>query len=229
MDRYYNHDDKEARSKERIYTDISGTSALSAFHFETTPDSIVVTADYFGNLRQSRWVISSDGIIRLDYAYQYDGLVELAGIKFDYPENQVKAKRWLGSGAYRVWQNRTQGVQFGIWENDYNDPVPGETFTYPEFKGYFSNWRWVDIQTTEGVIQLRNADKNSYLGIFTPRDGRDALLYTLPESGIAVLKVIPAVRNKVNATDLIGPSSQAPWLSGVQKGSVYLQFDPPTP
>jgi hypothetical protein len=46
----------------------------------------------------------------------------------------------------------------------------------------------------------------------------------LPESGIAVLKVIPAVRNKVNATDLIGPSSQAQWVKGPQKGSIYFQF-----
>ncbi|GHT58011.1 beta-galactosidase [Bacteroidia bacterium] len=224
MDGYYNHDDKEARSKERVYLDISGKSILTNFDFVTTTDSIVITADYSGDMRQTRWVVSSDGNIRLDYAYQYNGLVELMGIKFDYPENQVKAKRWLGDGPYRVWQNRLHGVPFGIWENNYNDPVPGETFTYPEFKGYFSNWRWVDIQTTEGHIQLQNADKDSYLGIYTPRDGRDALLYTIPETGVAVLKVIPAVRNKVNATDLVGPSSQAQWVKGLQKGSIYLQF-----
>jgi hypothetical protein len=224
MDGYYNHDDKEARSKERIYLDVSGKSILTNFHYKAATDSIVITADYSGDMRQARWVVTTDGNIRLDYAYQYNGLVELLGIRFDYPENQVKAKRWLGNGPYRVWQNRVHGVHFGIWETDYNDPVPGETFTYPEFKGYFSNWRWVDIETTEGIIQLQNADKDSYLGIYTPRDGRDALLYTIPESGIALLKVIPAVRNKVNATDLAGPSSQAQWVNGLQKGSIYLQF-----
>ncbi|MDR0547568.1 MAG: DUF4981 domain-containing protein [Dysgonamonadaceae bacterium] len=224
MDRYYNHDDKEARSKERIYADISGESRLNSFKYDKSNDSIVVTADYFGNLRQTRWVIKKDGHIRLDYAYQYDGIVELAGIRFDYPEAQVKSKRWLGDGPYRVWQNRLQGVKFGIWENDYNDPVPGETFIYPEFKGYFSNWKWLTLNTIEGSFTLGNGDENSFLGIYTPRDGRDALLYTLPESGIALLKVIPAVRNKVNATDLIGPSSQAQELSGLQTGSVYFEF-----
>jgi hypothetical protein len=225
MDGYYNHDDKEARSKERIYLDVSGESALTNIRFEAGTDSIVVISDYSGNMRQTRWVVASDGSIRLDYSYQYDGIVELMGIRFDYPEHQVQAKRWLGNGPYRVWQNRLHGTTFGIWQNDYNDPVPGETFTYPEFKGYFSQWRWADIQTTEGLIHLDNADKDSYLGIFTPRDGRDALLYTLPESGIAVLKVIPAVRNKVNTTDLIGPSSQAQWVNGLQKGSVYLSIN----
>jgi hypothetical protein len=225
MDGYYNHDDKEARSKERIYNDISGESRLLGFECGASDDSIVVTADYFGNLRQTRWVIKRDGSIRLDYAYQYDGIVELAGVRFDYPETSVRSKRWLGDGPYRVWQNRLQGVKFGIWENGYNDPVPGETFNYPEFKGYFSNWKWLTLHTTEGKFSLSNGDVNSYLGVYTPRDGRDALLYTLPESGIAILKVIPAVRNKVNTTDLIGPSSQAKWLSGLQKGSVYLWFE----
>ena len=225
MDIFYNHDDAEARSKERIYTDISGESKLTNFSFNTTNDSIVITSDYFGNMRQAYWVIKSDGTIRLDYTYQYEGVVELKGIKFDYPENQIISKRWLGEGPYRVWQNRIHGTNFGIWENDYNDPIPGESFIYPEFKGYFNNWKWADINTTEGVISIGNTNENNYLGVYTPHDGRDALLYTIPQSGISVLKVIPAVRNKVNTTDLVGPSSQAQWVTGLQQGSIYLKFE----
>lgn len=224
MDMFYNHDDAEARSKERVYVDVSGENRLTNFNYSTTSDSIVVTADYFGNMRQARWIIKKGGTIRLDYAYQYDGTVELMGIKFDYPEDRVLSKQWLGQGPYRVWQNRLHGTNFGIWENDYNDPIPGESFIYPEFKGYFDNWKWVALKTTEGTIRLSNMNIDDYLGIYTPRDGRDKLLYTIPESGIAVLKVIPAVRNKVNATDLVGPSSQAKWVSGLQKGSIYFDF-----
>ncbi|MDR0541825.1 MAG: hypothetical protein LBH19_06395 [Dysgonamonadaceae bacterium] len=224
MDVYYNHDDKEARSKERIYYNIAETDRLTGFNYQTLNDSVIVEAAYFGDMTKTRWVVSADGNIRLDYEYQFNGAVELMGITFDYPENQVLSKRWLGEGPYRVWQNRLHGTAFGIWENKYNDPVPGETFTYPEFKGYFAGWKWVSFQTTEGEFTLDNGTENSCLGVFTPRDGRDALLYTLPQSGIAILKVIPAVRNKVNATDLIGPSSQAQWVSGPQKGSVYFRF-----
>ena len=224
MDRFYNHDDKEARSKERIYYNIAGPDRLTAFTYQNRNDSVIVEASYFGDRSKTRWVFASDGNIRLDYEYQYNGTVELMGIAFDYPENQVLSKRWLGKGPYRVWQNRIHGTGLGIWENDYNDPIPGETFIYPEFKGYFAGWKWVSFKTTEGEFSLGNGTDSSYLGVYTPRDGRDALLYTLPESGIAVLKVIPAVRNKVNATDLIGPSSQAQWLMGPQKGSVYFQF-----
>lgn len=226
MDVYYNHDDNSARSKERIYEDISGDNKLIAFNYITTSDSIVVTSDYFGNMRQAQWIIKSNGTILLNYTYQYEGVVELMGIKFDYPESQVKSKKWLGDGPYRVWQNRLHGTNFGIWQNDYNDPIPGESFIYPEFKGYFSNWKWAEINTTEGTIKIGNSgNDSSYLGVYSPRDGRDVLLYTIPDGGISVLKVIPAVRNKVNATDLVGPSSQAQWVSGLLKGSIYLDFE----
>lgn len=225
MDVYYNHDDNEARSKERIYDDISGESKLTSFNFKSYTDSIVVTADYFGNMRQAKWTIQSNGNIQLNYAYQYDGTVELMGVMFDYPENQVVSKRWLGEGPYRVWQNRIQGTNFGIWENDYNDPIPGETFIYPEFKGYFNNWKWLSLKTTEGTINIGNVSGSKYLGVYTPRDGRDALLYTIPQSGIAMLEVIPAVRNKVNSTDLAGPSSQAQWSEGFHRGSIRLNFN----
>lgn len=224
-DIYYNHDDKEARSKERIYEDVSTKDKLTSFTWEVNADSVVVEASYFGSLQKTRWVVSGDGKLRLDYSYRYDGTVELMGVKFDYPEAKVLSKRWAGEGPYRVWQNRLHGTNMGVWENDYNDPIPGETFTYPEFKGYFAEWKWVNFRTQEGNFSLANAsDEPTYLGVFTPRDGRDALLYTLPETGIAVFHVIPAVRNKVNATDLAGPSSQAKWASGEQKGSLYFQF-----
>lgn len=64
-----------------------------------------------------------------------------------------------------------------------------------------------------------------YVGVYQPRDGRDRLLYTLPETGISLLQVIPAVRNKVNTTDLNGPSAQAVWAHGERSGQVMLHFE----
>jgi len=148
------------------------------------------------------------------------------GVMFDYPESKVKSKSWVGDGPYRVWQNRLQGPQYGYWHNEYNDPIPGESFTYPEFKGYFSDVDWMQITTTEGKINIKNLypDKN-YIGVYQPRDGRDHILYTLPESGISVLRVIPAVRNKVNCTDLNGPSAQPYWADGNYKADFILRFE----
>lgn len=210
---------------DRIYNDVSGESNLTAFNAKMEAGKAIITAEYFGPLKKVRWEIASEENIKLEYEFQYNGVVELMGIKFDYPEEQVKSKKWLGEGPYRVWQNRLHGTRLDIWQNDYNDPIPGETFTYPEFKGYFGNWHWVELETTEGRITMSTEGYDNYLGVYAPRDGRDALLYTFPESGIAVLDVIPAVRNKVNTTDLIGPSSKPQYVSGVKKGVVYFKFE----
>jgi len=210
---------------DRIYNDISGESKLLSFSSELKDGKAIVEASYFGVLEKTKWAIHPDGEIKLEYSYRYDGVVELMGIKFDYPEEAIISKRWLGEGPYRVWQNRLQGTNLEIWENKYNDPIPGESFDYPEFKGYFGNWYWVELTTTEGKIQMATEGFSNYLGIYTPRDGGDALLYTFPETGISVLDVIPAVRNKVNTTDLVGPSSKPQYVSGIKTGILYFKFE----
>jgi hypothetical protein len=47
----------------------------------------------------------------------------------------------------------------------------------------------------------------------------------LPPTGIAVLDVIPAMRNKVDATDLIGPQSQVQHVNGVYHGTIHFRFE----
>ena len=82
------------------------------------------------------------------------------------------------------------------------------------------------LTTKTGTITLEpgNSTKD-YVGVYQPRDGRDKLLYTLPETGISMMQVIPAVRNKVNTTDLNGPSAQPVWASGNYTGEIILHFE----
>jgi hypothetical protein len=225
LDQFYNHDDENSRAKERTYTEFTEAAVFKGFETKEDGNNLVVTASYkLGNLDKAQWTIAPDGTLTLDYSYNFSAVVDLIGVKFDYPEDKVQSKRWLGDGPYRVWQNRLHGTVYDIWENDYNDPIPGESFTYPEFKGYFANVSWMNLKTTEGEISITNETPNSYVGIYEPRDGRDKLLYTLPKSGISILNVIPAVRNKVNSTDLNGPSAQPKWVDGVQKGRLIIKF-----
>lgn len=225
LDQFYNHDDEKAKEKDRTYSEFPDAAVFTKLDVKQDGGDLIVTANYkLGNLDKAQWTINPSGDLALDYTYNFSGVVDLMGIRFDYPEDQVISKRWLGAGPYRVWQNRIHGTQYDIWENDYNDPIPGETFTYPEFKGYFGNVSWMNIQTKEGTISLTNETPDTYIGVYQPRDGRDRLLYTLPESGISVLNVIPPVRNKVNSTDLCGPSSQPKWVNGPQTGRVIFRF-----
>ena len=226
LDQFYNHDDEKAKAKDRTYSEFTDAAVFTKLDVKEEGGNLILTANYkLGNLDKAQWTIHPDGMATLDYTYNFSGVVDLMGICFDYPEEQVLSKRWLGAGPYRVWQNRIHGTQYDIWENDYNDPIPGETFTYPEFKGYFGSVSWMSIRTKEGTISLTNKTPDSYIGVYQPRDGRDRLLYTLPESGISVLNVIPPVRNKVNSTDLCGPSSQPKWVDGSQTGRLVIRFE----
>lgn len=236
MDQFYNHDDPEAEKKKTEYTNYEEQGQFAGFTIDEKAGIIV--ANYkLGQLDKAQWTFKTDGSVALDYRYTFGGVVDEMGVMFDYPEKNVKRKEWVGDGPYRVWQNRLHGPQYGYWANDYNDPIPGESFEYPEFKGYFANCSWMTLHTTEGKITLQpqgtfgqaaiaNAENRDgvvdYIGVFQPRDGRDHILYTLPESGISLLKVIPSVRNKVNTTDLNGPSAQAFWADLSQYGGTVL-------
>lgn len=210
---------------DRVYYEVEDRGYLLSFEMKNHTDSICVIAEYFGALEKVIWTIRSTGDIQMDYRYRYDGAVELMGIQFDYPEAGMESVRWLGQGPYRVWQNRLHGTVLDVWENDYNDPIPGESFTYPEFKGFFGPVEWAELSTEEGNILVSTDNQDRYLGIYKPRDGRDSLLYTFPDMGLGILDVIPAVRNKVNATDLVGPSSRAKHVSGPVRGRLYLRFE----
>lgn len=225
LDQFYNHDDPDARSAERIYKEFEDAAQLDTMFVSSDANGVSLHVRYkLGNMKEAIWQVTADGSIALHYTYGFDGVVDMMGVRFDYPEEKVLSKRWLGDGPYRVWQNRLHGTTFNVWENDYNDPIPGESFTYPEFKGYFANCRWMNIKTKEGVISLANETPETYIGVYQPRDGRDALLYTFPDSGISLLDVIAPVRNKVNTTDLIGPSSQPKWVNGNKGGRIVLRF-----
>jgi beta-galactosidase/beta-glucuronidase len=220
QDGFYNHDDKEAFQKKTQYTEYPDQGAFEGFTFS---DSTLVANYLHGSINQVTWCFLADGGVYMNVDYYFNGVVDLMGICFDYPETMVKSKQWVGKGPYRVWQNRQEGPQYGYWQNNYNDPVPGESWEYPEFKGYFLNVDWMKVNTSEGAIGIELM--TGKVGVYTPRDGHDHLLYDLPETGISILKTIPAVRNKVNTTDLNGPSAQPYWSKGKGNINAILRFE----
>ena len=226
QDGFYNHDDKEAFDKKTQYTSYEDQGLFEGFTFE---DGVLKAHYKHGSLSQVVWKFHEDGSACFTAYCAFNGVVDMMGVSFDYPEAQVKSKQWVGNGPYRVWQNRLEGPQYGFWHNDYNDPIPGETFEYPEFKGYFSHVKWMQLGTDEGQIgiepTLPHSGKHLYVGVYQPRDGRDHILYDLPETGISLMEAIPAVRNKVNTTDLNGPSAQPYWAQGMHVYSARLWFE----
>lgn len=215
------------RRNDRKYDDISGQSTVTNFRFRQEGSEAIIEIDYSGALRSTRWRVAADGPsalkVRLEYEYAFEGSVDMIGVRFKGSESAITRVRWLGMGPYRVWQNRLRGTRLNVWENPYNDSTPGENWTYPEFQGYFRDWKWAVFDTAAGRLSISSETPGSFLGLFKPRDGVDGLL-DFPDIGIAFLEVIPAMRNKFHTTGEIGPQSKAQTVSGTVRRTVLLRF-----
>lgn len=203
---------------------LSSAGQLLSLDSHREGDAVVVNARYDGAFRQVCWTVGTDGDVRLDYEFNGPGLVDILGVDFDYPEEKMKSKEWLGGGPYRVWANRLRGVQLARWENDYNDPIPGVSWAYPEFKGWFSSWEWMAFATTEGRFAFINDGGQPYAGVYSPRDGKNNPVLVLPRLGLGVYQVIPAIGTKGSLPDALGPQGQPRDVTGPIKGSLVIRL-----
>lgn len=175
------------------------------------------------------------GWIEIDYSFDVGGLYDHIGVTFDYPEDKVKHVKWLGNGPYRVWKNRMKGVSFNLWEKDYNNTVTGESWEYPEFKGFHSNLYAADLATDEGIIRIVAGSDDLFLHLFTPDEplkrNNDNTLGKFPDGQLSVLNAISPVGTKFKQAKDMGPQSQQNFFSSSGhaeplKGKIYIRFIP---
>ena len=207
----------------RNFEDVATAGRLRRLDLAPNGNTLA-TATYDGPLRKVSWTRNGDAL-NLSYEIQYEQPVDVLGIRFDFPERDVTSKRWVGKGPFHVWQNRREGGVFGFHETTYNDPIPGETYAYPEFKGYFDAWRWLTLSTSSERVTVENIGGVPYFGLYQPRGGVNPVL-ELPEVGWSFLHVIPAMGTKFELPDKMGPQSQPRTLRGVQRGELRIALDP---
>jgi hypothetical protein len=188
--------------------------------------SVQVRIEYDGDMRQATWTIYPTGWISLDYEYELNGQLDIFGVGFDYPESKMRAMRFRGQGPYRVWKNRLKGGTFDVWSNKYKNDIPAVTWDFPEFKGYYRDWRWVVFSTEQGDITIVNGTPDPFLGVYRPNDGPFPVNTKLnvPQTGIALLHGIPAIGTKFDKPDVLGPESQKNKASGTYRGTVWFYF-----
>ena len=92
----------------------------------------------------------------------------------------------------------------------------------PEFKGYFADVTWMEVLFQSKTVRIEPQRDDVFIGVYAPQDGLDNYLFSLPETGIALLDVIPAIGNKINGAEKTGPSGQPRHVVGVHKGSVII-------
>jgi hypothetical protein len=204
-----------------------GESTLKNIQHKKYSDNIVVSATYNGALQEVEWTIHADGWVDCRYTYTAEGEQDYLGVTFDYPEENVRGKKWLGDGPFRVWKNRRHGVSLNVWENKYNDTITGYSgWEYPEFKGCFSDVEWMQLDTTEGPITI--VPSSEFVQVlapkFPPRELEGETKVNLPICGLGFLDAIPAVGSKFKTAATTGPNGQPNVGKGTYHGSVRFYF-----
>lgn len=191
-----------------------------------TEDSLMLTASFEeeSRMKEFTWTFYPSGWLKLDIAYlpeAYDVPFHYMGVDFSYPETLVKGIRWMGKGPYRVWKNRTRGVELGIHQKAYNTTMTGiPSHSYPEFKGYHSNLYWAEIESVDQSFIVASASEDVFLRLFTPDQPDDIdprLAPPFPSGDISFMQGIPAMGSKTNDSRNMGPSGRK---------NVYFDFGP---
>jgi Glycosyl hydrolases family 2, TIM barrel domain/Glycosyl hydrolases family 2, sugar binding domain/Glycosyl hydrolases family 2 len=205
---------------------IGGSAKASKVTLSQNNKSMLLDVLYEGDMDYVRWRLYPTGWVCLEYQYKLTGSFGVLGVDFECPEYKMQRMRWLGRGPYRVWKNRMKGGSLGVWSNEYKKHVPGVTWDFPEFKGYYRDWRWVVFETDATDITMINATDDVFLGVYRPNDGPDPRTTRLdaPETGIALLHGIPAIGTKFQKPEALGPESQKNSVSGTYRGAVWIHF-----
>jgi hypothetical protein len=209
-----------------------GKSDFKSLKHYKDGNNYVVEVITEGNTKNIIWRMQPNGWLRLDYDYSLRGEMDYAGINFSFPEDQVTGMRWLGRGPYRVWKNRLKGIPFGLYHKDYNNTVTGETWEYPEFKGYHSELYWVTIENKISPFTVVSATDDLFLRMLTPQRPKDApgnnyVVPDFPSGDISFLQGISPIGTKFDSPKVLGPQGQKNMMYAM-KGDVLktiLYFD----
>lgn len=240
------------RAEEQCAVDITRAVPLS---LDDAPEIIPVGMSQIDSIK---WYRLADGRLYLDAHILYnertahltDESKWTIGISMRYPESQVDSVRWLGRGPFRVWRNRLEGQQFATWSLAYNNTITGQYNTvqpplYPEFKGYRSDMRWLELYH-HGDVRMRvtSLTDGLFFRLFTPEEAIDQTpgemggmdegkrkqertMIRFPEGDISFLLSIPPIQS-YKPLEQLGPSAQPDNIrikSGDEGFHIRLIFD----
>lgn len=182
-------------------------------HRVTADGAVIVESTYTGEATlHTRWTFAPGQPVSLEYDYTETGTASFYGITFTIDQSKVTGLRWLGDGPFRTWKNRLKGVTTGAWEKAYNATVTGETFVYPEFKGYHANLYWARILAGTSSFTVYTDRSETFLQVLQPDKPRTAFIPYVnppfPEGNLGFLDAIAPIGNKFKGPESMGPQSQ---------------------
>jgi hypothetical protein len=184
---------------------------------------------YKGDLKKVKWTVLASGWLKLEVLYKAPYQNKFMGVSFDYPEEKVNGIRWMGSGPYRVWKNRMKGNTLNVWEKAYNNTITGESWIYPEFKGYHKNFYWATIQSKEQDFTVVCPDEDVFLRLFTPEKPKgannDNTSPEFPVGNISFMHGINPIGTKFTKAETLGPMSQPNMFLYEKYMTLYFNFN----
>lgn len=199
-------------------------------------DSLYVDVQYTGAWKKVRYILAPNGLLTLEYAYNVynsnpHNEYPFLGINFNFPENLITGVRYMGRGPYRVWKNRMKGNSFGVWNKKYNNTVTGESWDYPEFKGYYRDFNWVVIKNKAKDFIVYNGSDKLFLRLYTPEKPKGARNENnspdFPDGDISFLHAINAIGTKFDRAVDHGPQGQLNRVGfNAIEGKLIFDFDP---
>jgi len=197
-------------------------------HYASGNDHIV-EPKYESDSFTVKWVFSPGKPARLEYSYLQKNDAAFTGITFDYPEDKITGMTWLGGGPYRVWKNRLKGATLNVWHKDYNNTVTGESWLYPEFKGYHSDLYWVTVEQGKDSFTVYTENEHVFLQMGKPQNpagaGNTNTSPAFPEGSLGFMNSISPIGTKFKPAVDMGPQSQSNMMLNYTPVSGTLWFD----
>lgn len=188
-----------------------GVNNFGTLNYGYDGDTLVLGSSYDrkNNYNKLEWKIYPDGMVRLSVAYFPAAyFTSFVGVNFNFPESQMRGIDYMGSGPYRVWKNRLKGNRFGIWHKDYNNTETGESWIYPEFKGYHANMYWCRFLTNGPSFTVLTDQEDIFFRLFTPAfkdDQWQNYQIIFPKGDISFMQGIGAIGTKTQRAENTGP------------------------
>lgn len=188
-----------------------GINNFQHFTHRFEQDNLIIESAFDGkkSFNTLQWTIFPSGVVRMKVNY-FPGayFTNFAGINFSFPQRDIRGVEYMGDGPNRVWKNRMAGNTFGIWKKQYNNTETGESWQYPEFKGYHSKMYWCRFLTTGQPFTVYTSNEDIFLRLFTPAWKTDQWHNyepLFPTGDISFLHGISSIGTKTQRNETTGP------------------------
>jgi hypothetical protein len=174
-------------------------------------DNLVIESAF--NRKESyntlQWTVYPSGVIKMKVSYfPAEYFTSMVGVNFSFPEKEMKGVTYLGEGPYRVWKNRLKGTRFGVWHKMYNNTETGESWNYPEFKGYYANMHWCRFDAAGQQFSVFTENESLFLRLFTPAWKTDQWHNyepIFPNGDLSFMQGISSIGTKTQRNETTGP------------------------